>query len=138
MSYTQFIIQPTVPSSITMLGTVVTLFTFYLMFVGYMASYDIAYQPNFVMFMNFVFDNYDGQQSFERYVQSVCKKESFVAESDVNEGFSEKRNINFLEVDAIGRKFAFYLEPWKTWLSLVYHRLRLSFYTKGKTIKVKI
>ena len=127
MSDTQFVIQPTVPSSITMLGTVVTLFTFYLMFVGYMASYDIAYQPNFVMFMNFVFDNYDGQQSFERYVQSVCKKESFVVKSDVNEGFSETKT-----------NYASYIDPWKTWLSSVYHRLWLSFYTKGKTIKVKI
>ena len=94
-----------------------------------MASYDISYQPNFVMFVNFVFDNYDGQKSFERYVKSSC--DSFVGERVIDEGFSEKEK-------PYEKYFLVFSDQWKTWLYSLYRRMYLSFYTKGKTIKVKV
>ena len=105
-----------------------------------MASYDIAYVPNFVMFINFIFDNYDGQKSFENYIKTMSN-ESFVgqrAEGLHKEGFEESDSsfsINAPRKATDGEATVF-MTKWKNQFFSWYNRLLLMFYTKGKKIKV--
>ena len=145
----KFTIQPSFESSVGMFVMVIFLYVCYLSFIGYMASYDIAYVPNFVMFINFIFDNYDGQKSFENYIKTMSN-ESFVGQRAEGlqqptapsfggkEGFEESDSsfsINAPRKATDGEATVF-MTKWKNQFFSWYNRLLLMFYTKGKKIKV--
>ena len=128
---------------------VVCLYVCYLTFIGYMASYDIAYVPNFVMFINFIFDNYDGQKKIENYVQAIrCgeKKEGFGTKSSELRS-SELANTSIRVKNPTTNDSSLFVEnseqsskewgtKWKNQFVIWYNQLLLMIYTKGKKIKV--
>ena len=130
----KFTIQPSFESSVGMFVMVIFLYVCYLSFIGYMASYDIAYVPNFVMFINFIFDNYDGQKSFENYIKTM-RSESFVGGKEGFEESDSSFSINAPRKATDGEATVF-MTKWKNQFFSWYNRLLLMFYTKGKKIKV--
>jgi hypothetical protein len=114
---------------------IIAIFAIYLLVVGYLASYDIAYKPNFNMFVNFVFDNYDGHGKFFKYIHSVKNSphhENFEMrtaapvhpESDASLPPSTSQ-MNVSEK----------LEQLQNSMYFLYNKLLLAFYTKGNKIK---
>ena len=70
---------------------IVLLFTSYCIAVSYFCSYGSSYYPNMNMFINFVFNNYDGHDNFVRYIKSVRNLEHFTngsSEDDIVEGLT--------------------------------------------------
>ena len=130
----KFTIQPSFESSVGMFAMVICLYVCYLSFIGYMASYDIAYVPNFVMFINFIFDNYDGQKSFENYIKTM-RSESFVGGKEGFEESDSSFSIN-APTKATDGEATVFMTKWKNQFFSWYNRLLLMFYTKGKKIKV--
>lgn len=74
-----------IPSTPTTFVDMMFLFLFFILFIIYiiyLAAYDTGYKPNFVMFFNFLFDDYD-TKSFKLYIQNIMgdftKKEHFTS-----------------------------------------------------------
>lgn len=75
---TVFAIRPSYESTAGTLAYVVIVFTMYILFVGYMASYDLAYIPNTAMLGDLVFGNdAESYNKFKTYLKQTCKKEPF-------------------------------------------------------------
>lgn len=108
----------------------------YCVCVIYVCSYDISYYPNFNMFINFIFDNYDGHANFIRYIKSVhdlklepgvndnttTGKETFVV-SKTTDGIIDNSTL-----EAISTRIQSYTEYW-------YNSILRMMYTKGNKVK---
>jgi len=70
-----FVILPSTGSVIGEMIMVVTLFFFFCVFVSYIAAYNTGFKPNFVMFINFLFDDYSGSTSFDEHIKDIKKDE---------------------------------------------------------------
>lgn len=75
-----FTIVPTTSSMIGEMSMVIIFFISFCIYISYISAYNTGYQPNFVMFLNFIFDNYSGSNNFKTYIQNIVqdtKSESF-------------------------------------------------------------
>jgi hypothetical protein len=138
LDYTQ--IMPSLESTATTFAYVVVMFTCYIMFVGYISSYDINYTPNFNMFVNFIFDNPDTQKNFEKYMAHHCgTKQGFVPSQKVElEPFVPETNsmnsVPFPETNC-GQWLQQLVSDAKRNACLLYNQWLLQNYTKGNTIR---
>lgn len=75
----KFTILPSTGSMVSEMCLVLVLFGIYLIYIVYLASYGTNYKPNFIMFLDFIFDNYSSAD-FQSYINNIVndsKKENF-------------------------------------------------------------
>ena len=129
----QYTIEPTLEGTASAATVVLGLFGAYLALISYLATYDISYYPNFNMFINFIFDNYDGLDNFNKYIHNVAEETS-QGMQNMNESME-----TISKQDPIANSF--------TQLSSFYHLLRttiyrfyqsilMPFYIHGTTFKI--
>jgi hypothetical protein len=83
----KFIILPSVTSMMMEMSIVIILFFLYLIYISYLSAYNTGFKPNFVMFINFLFDDYSGTTNFQTYIKNIIddkksndnKKEHFTS-----------------------------------------------------------
>jgi hypothetical protein len=75
----RIVILPSTGSIMGEMLLVVTLFVVFCIYVSYLAAYNTGFRPNYVMFINFLFDDYSGTKSFEKHIKNIVadEKESF-------------------------------------------------------------
>jgi hypothetical protein len=80
------------------MSIVLFFFFIYVVYVVYLASYGTGYKPNFVMFINFIFDNYSNA-NFKTYINNIVndtKTEKFtLIKNNENEGNKLWNSIKF-------------------------------------------
>ena len=84
-SNTSFTILPSVGSMMIEFTLVIVLFILFIIYVSYLSAYKTGFKPNFVMFINFLMDDYSGTSNFQTYINNIVadkkhhknKKESF-------------------------------------------------------------
>ena len=142
----QYIVVPRIQDSVPSVLYVIVLFVMYLIMVGYIASYDIAYSPNFNMFINMIFDNYDGMNGFNEYIAAV-KNEKFTmrgTEDDVPDEGEIAQPLSKLSESFISSKYnpssVFdrtidgYMNV-KRMMNIAYNRILMTFYMRDKTVR---
>lgn len=77
-----FMILPSTSSVVGEMSIVIIFFVSFCIYVSYIAAYETGYKPNFVMFLNFIFDDYNGSKNFQRYIQNIVSDSA--AESFTN------------------------------------------------------
>lgn len=82
----KFIILPSTGSIMMEMSMVIILFLIFCLYISYIAAYNTGYKPNFVMFLNFIFDDYSGTQNFQKYISNIV--------ADTNESFTVNKIKN--------------------------------------------
>lgn len=129
---TEFTFQPTFVSSVPTAIWVLTLVFGYLSFIGYLATYDLSYKPNPGMFINFLFDNYDGMNKFNDYIQASCKhyqKETF--ETTYSQIPPNNNSLPYLL-----STFHDMMERWIQQCKSIFQYLLLKLYMNGNKIQI--
>ena len=81
-------ILPTTSSTIGEMSMVILFFISFCIYVCYISAYNTGYKPNFVMFLNFIFDDYTGSKNFQTYIKNIVSDKS-------SESFTNLRNNTF-------------------------------------------
>lgn len=85
-----FTILPSVSSMMIEMIVVVALFFVLNIYIIYLSAYDSGYKPNFVLLLNFIFDDSTSLKNFKTYVKNVAidevsnakQRETFVNQND--------------------------------------------------------
>jgi hypothetical protein len=95
---TVYTILPSTGTMVSEISIVLLFFFIYVVYVVYLASYGTGYKPNFVMFINFIFDNYSNA-NFKTYINNIVndtKTEKFtLIKNNENEGNKLWNSIKF-------------------------------------------
>jgi hypothetical protein len=87
-----FTILPQGSSMMMEMTIVLTLFFSYIIYISYLSAYNTGFKPNFVMFINFLFDDYSGTTNFQTYIKNI------IADKKSNEEqFTTKNRPNIIE-----------------------------------------
>jgi hypothetical protein len=78
-------------------------FLFLNVYIIYLASYDSGYKPNFVMLLNFIFDDPTSLKNFKTYIKNVAIDE--VASLKTKESFENKDENVFSQITFSLNKF---------------------------------
>ena len=125
-----YIIVPSLASTASTCAYVLVLFTLYIMYVGYLAAYDIGYKPNFVMFVNMIFDVHDDTKNFEKYMDKF-KCDTFVpSQTKAVEGMTTS------STKPISEKVSEAIKETRDTAFKYYNKMMLKMYTKGNRIKL--
>jgi hypothetical protein len=68
-----FTILPSASSMMMEMSIVIILVFFYLIYISYLSAYNTGFKPNFVMFINFLFDDYSGTTNFQTYIKNIVE-----------------------------------------------------------------
>lgn len=145
---TRYTIEPTLSGTGGAATYVLLLFGGYLAFLGYLATYDLSYYPNFNMFLNFFWDNYD-TSTFAQYIRNVAsdpsnasapapptpKSESFVPSSSSSSSFIQEQH----STENLGSNLLQNL--WmqiKHTISRWYQQRLVKWYVRGSTFKMRV
>lgn len=103
--HTEYSILPSTRSVIFEMMFLLILFILFIIYIIYLAAYDTGYKPNFVMFLNFIFNDYD-TKGFKGYIQSIIgdftKRENFTSHptetfiSKIQDGFYQQLSSFFV------------------------------------------
>ena len=69
---TEFTILPSMPSMMVEAITVLVLFILLNVYIIYLSAYDSGYKPNFVMLLNFIFDDSTSLKNFKTYIKNIA------------------------------------------------------------------
>ena len=103
MNYTsnEFTILPSTPSMMVEAVIVLVLFILLNTYIIYLSAYDSGYKPNFVMLLNFIFDDSTSLKNFKRYIKNIAVdkvaiKEIVMDKTKINSKESFSNNDNFV------------------------------------------
>ena len=85
----KFQIIPSTGSMIMEMMIVIILFLGYIIYVSYLSAYKTGFKPNYVMFLDMLFDRNDDQR-FQTYIKSIGDDKNITKE----ENFETKNNKN--------------------------------------------
>ena len=71
---------------------VVTLFFGYILYISYLSAYGSGFKPNFVMFIDMIFDR-NNDQRFQTYIQNIVKD----TKKKDTENFEIKKKHSFFQ-----------------------------------------
>jgi len=120
--------------------TVVALYLLYMVFIGYLASYNLKFYPNMYMFWNFLTsgNNVTYQNEFENYVRSVTT--DVLAQTVVTDREPASEPETFANPEAAPVAAGSWRPAW--WdegvlrLHMWWNQLLLRTLVRGKTLKV--
>ena len=88
-----FTILPSTGSIIMEMFIVLFLIIIYIICICYVSAYNTGYKPNYVMFINFLFDDYSGTKNFQTYINNIIvdnkSKEKFTLLNKSSNVFSD-------------------------------------------------
>lgn len=144
----KYMIIPTPLSTGTSVVVILALFLLYMVFIGYIASYNLKFYPNFYMFWNFITsgNNKQYQADFESYVVSVMKdaKLHHIIVSPTNQPVNSMEDI----AESFANPGSSVVETswstgiqdkansWYIQLQMMWNQLLLKSFVQGKTIRV--
>jgi hypothetical protein len=99
----KFTILPSTSSMVFEMTIVLISFLFLNVYIIYLASYDSGYKPNFVMLLNFIFDDPTSLKNFKTYIKNVAIDE--VASLKTKESFENKDENVFSQISFSLNKF---------------------------------
>ena len=85
-------ILPSTGSMIMEMMIVVTLFFGYILYISYLSAYGSGFKPNFVMFIDMIFDR-NNDQRFQTYIQNIVKD----TKKKDTENFEIKKKHSFFQ-----------------------------------------
>lgn len=96
-----FTILPQGSSMMMEMTVVITLFFSYIIYISYLSAYNTGFKPNFVMFINFLFDDYSGTTNFQTYIRNIIadkksNEENFTTQNRPNIFTNIKYHLNKL------------------------------------------
>ena len=68
----EFTILPSTPSMMVEAVIVLVLFILLNTYILYLSAYDSGYKPNFVMLLNFIFDDSTSLKNFKTYIKNIA------------------------------------------------------------------
>ena len=68
----EFTILPSTPSMMVEAVVVLVLFILLNTYIIYLSAYDSGYKPNFVMLLNFIFDDSTSLKNFKTYIKNIA------------------------------------------------------------------
>lgn len=68
----EFTILPSTPSMMVEAVIVIVLFILLNTYIVYLSAYDSGYKPNFVMLLNFIFDDSTSLKNFKTYIKNIA------------------------------------------------------------------
>ena len=68
----EFTILPSTPSMMVEAVIVLVLFILLNTYIIYLSAYDSGYKPNFVMLLNFIFDDSTSLKNFKTYIKNIA------------------------------------------------------------------
>ena len=86
----KYTILPSTTSMISEMIIIITLFFGYIIYISYLSSYDSGFKPNFVMFIDMIFDR-NNDQRFQSYVKNIVNDKKKV------ETFTSKNESTYFE-----------------------------------------
>jgi hypothetical protein len=89
-----FTIFPTTTSIVGEMALVILLFIVFCIYISYISAYNTGYKPNFVMFLNFLFDDYKGSNDFKTYIKNIISDND--STKHTTESFTNFENITLL------------------------------------------
>ena len=97
----EFTILPSSPSMMVEAVIVLVLFIILNTYIIYLSAYDSGYKPNFVMLLNFIFDDSTSLKNFKTYIKNIAIDKVAIKEIDedrtkVNSKESFSNNDNFV------------------------------------------
>ena len=97
----EFTILPSTPSMMVEAVIVLVLFIILNTYIIYLSAYDSGYKPNFVMLLNFIFDDSTSLKNFKTYIKNIAIDKVAIKEIDedrtkVNSKESFSNNDNFV------------------------------------------
>jgi hypothetical protein len=97
----EFTILPSMPSMMVEAIVVLVLFILLNVYIIYLSAYDSGYKPNFVMLLNFIFDDPTSLKNFKTYIKNIAVdkvsiKEIVADKTKINTKESFSNNDNFV------------------------------------------
>jgi hypothetical protein len=97
----EFTILPSMPSMMVEAIVVLVLFILLNVYIIYLSAYDSGYKPNFIMLLNFIFDDHTSLKNFKTYIKNIAAdkvsiKEIVADKTKINTTESFSNNDNFV------------------------------------------
>lgn len=92
----EFTILPSTPSMMVEAVVVLVLFILLNTYIIYLSAYDSGYKPNFVMLLNFIFDDSTSLKNFKTYIKNIAVDKVAMKDIVVKTKESFSNNDNFV------------------------------------------
>ena len=92
----EFTILPSTPSMMVEAVIVLVLFILLNTYIIYLSAYDSGYKPNFVMLLNFIFDDSTSLKNFKTYIKNIAVDKVAMKDIVVKTKESFSNNDNFV------------------------------------------
>ena len=89
----EFQILPSTGSMIMEMMIVIILFLGYIIYISYLSAYKTGFKPNYIMFLDMLFDKNDNQH-FQTYIKNIVDDKNTKIEEETFEVKKTKTNIS--------------------------------------------